>query len=140
MVAPSRLESVPLFAALVPEQRQALADVLDEVDVPAGERVTTQGDFAYEVFAIAEGTARVEQDGVVVSMLGPGDFFGEIGLLVTGRRTAAIVAETRMLLLAMFDQSFRRLERELPEFAELVRAQMRGRFTRPAASSARTER
>jgi CRP/FNR family cyclic AMP-dependent transcriptional regulator len=110
-----------------------LADAFDEVEVPPGERITSQGDFAYEFFAVVEGTARVEQDGAVVATLGPGDFFGEIGLLITGRRTAAIVAETPMLLLAMFDQSFRRLEREVPEFAELVRTQIRGRFSRPAA-------
>jgi CRP-like cAMP-binding protein len=132
MVAPSRLESVPVFAALSEEQRETLAEALDEVEVPAGERITSQGDFAHEFFAIVEGTAHVEQDGGVVATLGPGDFFGEIGLLVTGRRTAAIVAETHMVLLAMFDQSFRRLERQVPEFAALVRAQILGRFTRPA--------
>jgi CRP/FNR family cyclic AMP-dependent transcriptional regulator len=131
VVAPARLEAVPLFAALAPEEREALADAFDEVEVPAGERITSQGDFAYEFFAIVEGTARVEQDGLAVATLGPGDFFGELGLLVTGRRTAAIVAEAPMVLLAMFDQSFRRLERQVPTFAELVRAQMRGRFARP---------
>jgi CRP-like cAMP-binding protein len=59
--------------------------------------------------------------------------FGEIGLLLTGRRTAAIVAETPLVLLAMFDQSFLRLTREYPEFADAIHGQSRGRFTRPAA-------
>jgi cAMP-dependent protein kinase regulator len=132
VVAPSRLETVGTFAALSVEQRQALADAFDEVDVPAGERITSQGDFAYEFFIIEEGTAHVEQDGETIATLGPGDCFGEIGLLATGRRTAAVIAETPMLMLAMFDQSFRRFDREMPEFADLVRARMRDCFSRPA--------
>jgi CRP-like cAMP-binding protein len=133
VVAPSRLEAVGTFASLSDEQREALAGAFDEVEVPAGERITSQGDFAYEFFAIEEGTARVEQDGEVIAALGPGDCFGEIGLLATGRRTAAVVAETPMRILAMFDQTFRQFDREMPAFADSVRARMRDCFSRPAA-------
>ena len=132
MVDPALVESVPSLAALPESARRALAEEFDEVDVPAGERIVSQGDFAYELFAILEGTARVEQDGEVVATLGTGDLCGEIGLLLTGRRTAAIVAETPMRMLALFDQTFRRLSKEHPEFAELIHSQSRGRFTRPA--------
>jgi CRP/FNR family transcriptional regulator, cyclic AMP receptor protein len=128
----TRLETVPCLAALPEPARDAIAGAFDEVEVPAGERVTSQGDFAYEIFAIVEGTARVEQDGTVVSKLGPGEMFGEIGLLLTGRRTAAIVAETPMQLLAMFDQSYRRLSKAHPEFEKVVRDRCGSRFTRPA--------
>ena len=100
--------------------------------MPAGDRIVGQGDFAYELFAILEGTARVKQDGEVVATLGTGDLCGEIGLLLTGRRTAAIVAETPVRMLALFDQTFRRLTKEHSEFAELIRSQSHGRFTRPA--------
>jgi len=112
--------------------RSKLAEAFDEVHVPAGERIASQGDFAYELFAIVEGTARVEQDGAAVATLGRGDVFGEIGLMLTGRRTAAIIAETPMQLLALFEQTFRRLSREHPELAEAVHAASRGRFTRSA--------
>jgi len=130
----AQVELVPCLAALPEEARDAVAEAFDEVDVPAGERVASQGDFAYEIFAIVEGTARVEQDGNVISTMGPGEMFGEIGLLVTGRRTAAIVAETPMQLLAMFDQSYRRLSKEHPDFERVVRDRCGGRFTRPATA------
>ena len=55
------------------------------------------------------------------------DFFGEIGLLVTGRRTASVVSLS-MRLIAMFESSFRRLERELPVCADAVRAAAVARF------------
>jgi CRP-like cAMP-binding protein len=131
VVDPARIESVPCLAALPSAVRAALADAFDEVAVSADERVATQGDFAYELFAILEGTARVEQDGIVLGTLGPGDLCGEIGLLLTGRRTAAIVAETPMRLLTLFDRTFRRVSKEHPEFTDVVRDQCRGRFTRP---------
>ncbi|HYX76240.1 MAG TPA: cyclic nucleotide-binding domain-containing protein [Gaiellaceae bacterium] len=132
MVELALVESVPRFAALPSGTKAALADAFDEVTVPAGERIISQGEFAYELFAILEGTALVEQDGNVVATLGRGEVCGEIGLLLTGRRTAAIVADTPMRLLALFDQTFRRICREHPEFANLVHGESQGRFTRPA--------
>jgi CRP-like cAMP-binding protein len=127
------LDSVPCLSGLSLAARAAAADAFNELSVPAGERVTSQGDYAYELFVILEGTARVEQDGAVLATFGPGELCGEIGLLLTGRRTATIVAETPMVLLAMFDQAFRRLTKEFPEFADAVHTQSRGRFTRPTA-------
>lgn len=56
------------------------------------------------------------------------DFFGEIGLLVTGRRTASVVSLSPMRLIVMFESSFRRLERELPVCADAVRAAAAARF------------
>jgi CRP/FNR family transcriptional regulator, cyclic AMP receptor protein len=133
VVEPALVDSVPVLASLPAVVRAKLADELDEVSVPAGERIASQGDFAYELFAILDGTARVVQDGAVVATLVPGDLFGEIGLLLTGRRTAAIVAETPMRLLALFDQTFRRLSLEHPELAQAVHAQSRRRLGRSAA-------
>jgi CRP-like cAMP-binding protein len=129
----SRVEAVPSLAALSSAVKAGLAEGFDELSVPAGESVANQGDFAYELFVIVEGTARVEQDGEVVATLGPGELCGEIGLLLTGRRTATIVAESPMVVLAMFEQTFRALSREHPELADAVHRQSRGRFTRPAA-------
>jgi CRP-like cAMP-binding protein len=129
----SRVEAVPSLAALSSAVKAGLAEGFDEFSVPVGESVANQGDFAYELFVIVEGTARVEQDGEVVATLGPGEVCGEIGLLLTGRRTATIVAESPMVVLAMFEQTFRALSREHPELADAVHRQSRGRFTRPAA-------
>jgi CRP-like cAMP-binding protein len=128
----SRVEAVPGLAALSPALKAGLAEGFDELSVPAGGRVASQGDFAYELFVIVQGTARIEQDGEVVTTLGPGELCGEIGLLLTGRRTATIVAESPMVVLAMFEQTFRVLSREHPELADAVHRQSRGRFTRPA--------
>jgi CRP-like cAMP-binding protein len=79
---------------------------------------------------IEEGDADVIQDGEPVSKLHKGDFFGEIGLLATGTRTASVVASTPMRLLAMFSRDFQQIERKMPAVAEKLREAMRERVAR----------
>ncbi len=71
---------------------------MEPVTVEAGETLCLQGEFAYQFFVIEEGTAEVTTDGRRVAELSAGDCFGEIGLLVTGRRVASVVARTPMRL------------------------------------------
>ena len=130
IVSPEQLAAVSLFADLQPEERARVAQLAEGIAVPAGEPLDVERDFAYEFFIIEEGRAEVVRDGRRLAELGPGDFFGEIGLLVTGRRTASVVSLTPMRLIVMFEQSFRRVERELPTFAESVRAACAERFSR----------
>jgi CRP-like cAMP-binding protein len=54
-----------------------------------------------------EGEARVMRGDEEFRRLGPGDFFGEAAILGDGRRTADVVAETDLELLAMFGTRFR---------------------------------
>jgi CRP/FNR family transcriptional regulator, cyclic AMP receptor protein len=126
----ARLKSIPLFADLTQREREAVARLADEVEVPAGKQLATTGEFAYEFFVIKDGTAEVTKDGERIAELGPNDFFGEIGLLETERRTANVEAKTPMELIVIFGPNFRRLERELPEIAAKVRKAIRERLKR----------
>ncbi len=119
-----------LFSDLPQEELVRVAELSESLDVPAGEAIDSKDDFAYEFFVIEEGTAEVVSDGRKLADLGPGDFFGEIGLLITGRRTASVVSTSPMRVVAMFDPCFRRMERELPEFAETVRTACKERLPR----------
>ena len=118
----ARLEVIPLFASLAEADRAQVAEHTKPIEVGAGEHVATQDDFGYSFFAIEEGEADVLIDGETVGTLGPGDFFGEIALLCTGRRTAAVVSTTPMKLFSIFDRDFRRLEARIPELARALRA------------------
>ena len=89
--------------------------------VRGGERIATQDDFGYSFFAIEEGSAAVLIDGDAVGTLGRGDFFGEIALLCTGRRTAEVVSTSPMKLLSIFDREFRELETRIPELGRALR-------------------
>jgi CRP/FNR family transcriptional regulator, cyclic AMP receptor protein len=118
---PARLKSIPLFAALSDRERGQVARWADEVDVAEGKHLVDEGQFAYEFFVIEEGTAEVRHGEDTVASLGPGDFFGEIGLLEHVRRTASVVATSPMRAIVMFARDFRAMEAELPDVAARIR-------------------
>ncbi len=93
---PERLAAIPFFAALSEQVRDAVAEAAFEVEAAAGETLATEGDFGYALYAIESGTAEVTADGTPLRALGPGDVFGEIAVLASGRRTATVVASEPM--------------------------------------------
>ena len=111
------LRSIPLFKNLTDGQRERVAERLEEVDVDLGAVIARQGDFAYHLFVVREGTAAVTIDGELVTSLGPGSTFGEIGVIEHSRRTANVVAASPMRLLTMTMWDFNELAADLPEFA-----------------------
>jgi CRP/FNR family transcriptional regulator, cyclic AMP receptor protein len=127
---PERLAGLPLFADLDDGELAEVAGCTREVMVAAGTTLAAQGDNAYEFFVIEAGEAEVRRDGEGIASVGPGDVVGEIGLLVTGARTASIVATTPMTLIAMFAREFRQIERRMPAIAQSLRATMRERVAR----------
>ena len=126
----ARLKSIPLFASLTQNERERAARVAEEVEVPAGKKLAMQGDFAHEFFVIVDGTVEVTKDGEPIAELGPNDFFGEIGLLETERRTASVVAKTPLSTIVVFAPHFRAVEREMPEVAAKIRTAIRERLAR----------
>jgi CRP-like cAMP-binding protein len=127
---PAQLEGISLFAELEGEELAVIAARMHEVEVEAGKTLASQGERAFVLFVIEEGDADVFQDDELVSKLHKGDFFGEIGLLATGIRTASVVATSPMRLLAMFSREFRQIERRMPAVANTLREAMRERVAR----------
>ena len=89
-----KLAGIGFFSGLSKKELDKLAQWTDEIDVPAGTELAAEGHFAHEFFVIEEGAATVTQGGNRIAELGPGDFFGEIGLIETERRTATVLATT----------------------------------------------
>lgn len=123
-----RLEGVGLFSGLSKDERKQLAQWTDLASVPAGFELARQGQFAHEFFVIEDGVAQVVHDGEMIAELGPGDFFGEIGLLETQRRTASVVASTPMELIVMFEREFREMATQMPAVADRVQSAVRARL------------
>jgi CRP-like cAMP-binding protein len=73
------------------------------------------------MYAIISGTAEVTQGGTVVRTLGPGDIFGEIAVMASGRRTATVSATTNMELTAVLNRDLWRVERRSPEIGQSLR-------------------
>jgi len=123
-----RLKAIPLFQGLSKHQRQQVSTWADEVDLEPGRHLVEQGEFAHEFFVIEEGAADVIVDGDRVDGLGPGDFFGEIALLETERRTASVVATGPLQCIVMHARDFSSMEKTMPEVAEQIREEMRRRL------------
>ncbi len=124
-----RLREVTLFSKLSKKELEQLARWTDEVTVPEGEELATQGRFAHEFFVIEDGVAEVRKDGEILGELGPGDFFGEIGLLETDRRTATVVATTPLTVIVMAQREFAAMDRDMPAVADRIRAAIRARLS-----------
>ncbi len=123
-----QLEGVGFFSSLSKKELGTLAQWTDEVSVGEGHELATEGRFAHEFFIIEQGSATVTQNGEPIAELGPGDFFGEIGLLETVRRTATVVSTTPMRLIVMFQREFKQMEQEMPAVAARIRSAIRARL------------
>jgi CRP/FNR family transcriptional regulator, cyclic AMP receptor protein len=118
----ARLKQSPLFAGLNRKERQALAPRTDEVDLDQGRVIVREGEWPYEFFAIEQGTVEVRRGEQLLAELGPGDFFGEMGLVSDTRRNASVVASSPVTVIVMTAQAFRQTSREMPEVASKIRA------------------
>ena len=127
---PSRLKSIPLFADVPDDELAKIATFAQEVTVEEGRELVREGDFSYEFMAIQEGEVEVTRHGEHVADLGPGDFFGEMGLLEKTLRNATVTAKTPVRIVTLTGWDLKRIERSVPEAIERVRATIEER--RPA--------
>lgn len=88
----ARLEGVPVFGALAPDDLDRLARVLREEHVDRGTVLFRQGEIADRFYVIVEGAVGVVKNGTPIAKLVAGEFFGETALLFTEGRTATIAA------------------------------------------------
>ena len=117
-----RLAAFPVFAELPAAELDEVAAAVREVEVDAGATLTTLDDYGAAIFLVEQGEADVQSDsGEATEALGPGDTFGEIALLLTGERTATVVARTPMRLLSFSDQDFRQIRPRVPELERSLR-------------------
>ena len=128
MVSPDRLVALDFFNVFPEAERATIAEYAEAVDVPAGATLVAEGEYAYQFFVIEHGQAEVSVNGKRIGELGPGDFFGEVGLMVTGVRTATVKALSPMTLITLFQQNFRLCEQTYPEIAERLRSACADRF------------
>ncbi len=125
------LRGVELFAGLRPRALGEIADLMTEIEYPAGRYVVRQGQVGTGFYLIAGGRARVQRGDRTLNTLGPGDFFGELSLLDQSPRVAHVLTEEPTTVLALASWDFTKLlERNgkltlaiLKEVARRLRAQ-----------------
>jgi CRP-like cAMP-binding protein len=101
------LGRVPLFSQLTRRELEFVATRADEVAVPAGKKLTTQGRPGDSFYVLLDGEAHVDVDGKSRRTLKAGDFFGEISMLDRGLASATVTTKTDSRLLVMSHAQFR---------------------------------
>ena len=125
-----RLKALPLFANVDDSDLASIAPFVKEVSVSEGAQLVREGDYSYELIAIEEGTADVIRGDEKVASLGPGDYFGEMGVVEGEKRTATVVATSPMRLISLTSWEIRRMQKSMPQAVEALRKTIEER--RPA--------
>jgi CRP-like cAMP-binding protein len=127
----SQLRSVDLFSGLSARELKRLASVTDEVILPTGTQLISEGEFSHEFLLITAGQAEVRREGELVAELGPGDFAGEIGAMRDARRNASVVAVTDLTAIVMTARDLRRIAQEMPTVGSRIDAAIAARMGGP---------
>jgi CRP/FNR family cyclic AMP-dependent transcriptional regulator len=127
-VSSAMLRSVPLFASFSEEPLRLLATVVTRRSVTRGTIIMAAGDPTDSLYIVLSGRLKVmmsDADGkeVILTIIGPGEFFGEMGLIDDAPRSASVVAIEPCELLFINRRDFKKC---LAENFEMSMAVMRG--------------
>jgi CRP-like cAMP-binding protein len=89
-----RLAQLALFADLSRTQVESIAHRFEETVFGEGERVLRTGLSGGALYVIIDGEAVIRIDGVERARFGPGEFFGELGVLLDEPPNADVEAAT----------------------------------------------
>jgi CRP-like cAMP-binding protein len=115
--AAGALEHVPLLADVTQRDRRKLARMMRERTFAPGREIVVEGRNGVGFFIITDGKAVVSIGDRVISVLGPGDYFGEMALLHGGERSATVTAGSELHCLTITAWGFKSFVLEHPNVA-----------------------
>jgi CRP-like cAMP-binding protein len=124
------LKTVPLFSACNKKQLGEIAQMADIVDLPSGTELIREGASGREFMVIVSGSGEVRRKGRKIATIGPGDFIGEMALIMDAPRNATVKTTSDTTLLAVTTGAFWRLLRQSPDLRAKVMQAM-GERLRP---------
>jgi CRP/FNR family cyclic AMP-dependent transcriptional regulator len=112
-VSTTVLKSVPMFAAFREDQLRMLVPVVTRRSAPRGSVIMAEGDRVDSLYIVLSGRLKVmmgEADGkeVILGIIGPGEFFGEMGLIDDRPRSASVVTIEPCELLSVTKRDFKK--------------------------------
>ena len=93
------IERLPIAAGLRESCSSSSPSASQLCPLPPGVDVVVQGAPAHAFYAVVDGSVVVHRDGEEVAHLGPGDYFGERGLLDNAPRNATVTTEVQSTVL-----------------------------------------
>ncbi|HSS55925.1 MAG TPA: cyclic nucleotide-binding domain-containing protein [Gaiellales bacterium] len=129
------LAAVPLFANVPKRHLRQIARLAEQVTVRAGAPVVYRTHGGREFFVVLEGTAVVRPPSGLGHAIGPGDFFGEMSVIDGKPRSAAVRAETDMVLMMLGRRQFMQVVNEQPTVAIAIMEELAARVRRLEGSA-----
>jgi CRP/FNR family transcriptional regulator, cyclic AMP receptor protein len=123
----SQLKRIPLFAEVPDEALQKVAPFATLEEWPEGKEIVKEGGYSNHFFAIEEGKAKVSRAGEEIAELGPGDVFGEQGLLEKQERSATVTAASPIKLIKIEHWELSRMKQSMPEVVEQLKQKVEER-------------
>lgn len=114
------LKRAPLFEGLSKKELAEIARVTDDLRVEPGTVLCREGRLGREFFVIVDGEAEVTKGGKHLATRRGGEFFGEIALLTTTKRTATVTATTPLRCFILTRGDFRRVLDDNPRVQRKV--------------------
>jgi CRP-like cAMP-binding protein len=111
----TQLKRIPLFSDASDDELKKVAVFAEPKEYDEGRVLVQEGGFSTALMAIEEGTAEVTRDGEHIADLGPGDVFGEAGMLDDSMRSATVTATSRIKLISLGHFEVKRLKKSAPE-------------------------
>src|SRR5574343_869490 len=107
------LRNLPLFSGLDESELEKLSKVALRKRVERGAAVVRSGEETDGLYVLLNGRAKVtntDEEGreIILAWLGPGEFFGEMGLIDGSPRSANVVAVEASELLCLGKDAFQR--------------------------------
>ncbi len=116
------LQKVPLFSQLAPVELERVAEITRERSYPRNSVILFEDDPGDALYVVATGQVKVVligEDGreVILSVLGEGDFFGEMSLIDEEPRSAHVIAMEDSNLLVIRREDFQAILQQSPGIA-----------------------
>jgi serine/threonine protein phosphatase PrpC/CRP-like cAMP-binding protein len=100
------LHKMPLFRHLTYQELVRVLNLIDVRDFAPGQRIIEEGDDGDEMFIVLSGQVRVHTGDASLTTLGPGQHFGEMALVDSAPRSAAVSAEGAAKLMVLRRRDF----------------------------------
>ena len=100
------LRAVSLFSETPEEVLAELAGVLEELELPAGQRIIDKGEPGSSLYIIIEGQVEVHDGERILTRLGAREVFGELSILDPGPQAASVTTLKRCRLLRLDQEPF----------------------------------
>jgi len=127
-VSTAVLRAVPLFTSFTDEQLRTIGTMVKRRSATRNTTIMAAGDPTDSLYIVLSGRLKVmmsDADGreVILTIIGPGEFFGEMGLIDDSPRSASVVAIEPCELLSITKRDFKQ---SMEQNFELAMTVMRG--------------